>query len=27
LSLGRSRQTIKPGWVSNRKRNQLQSCD
>jgi len=27
LSLGRSRQTTKPGWVSNRKRNQLQSCD
>jgi bifunctional UDP-N-acetylglucosamine pyrophosphorylase / glucosamine-1-phosphate N-acetyltransferase len=27
LSLGRSRQTTKPGWVSNRKRSQLQSCD
>jgi bifunctional UDP-N-acetylglucosamine pyrophosphorylase / glucosamine-1-phosphate N-acetyltransferase len=27
LGLGRSRQTTKPGWVSNRKRRQLQSCD
>jgi bifunctional UDP-N-acetylglucosamine pyrophosphorylase/glucosamine-1-phosphate N-acetyltransferase len=27
LGLGRSRQTIKPGWVSNRKHSQSQSCD
>jgi len=27
LGLGRSRQTTKPGWVSNRKRNQSRSCD
>jgi len=27
LSLGRSRQTTKPGWVSNRKRTQRPSCD
>ncbi|MGD0648789.1 MAG: bifunctional UDP-N-acetylglucosamine diphosphorylase/glucosamine-1-phosphate N-acetyltransferase GlmU, partial [Acidobacteriaceae bacterium] len=27
LGLGRSRQTTKPGWVSNRKHRQLQSCD
>jgi bifunctional UDP-N-acetylglucosamine pyrophosphorylase / glucosamine-1-phosphate N-acetyltransferase len=27
LSLGRSRQTTKPGWVSNRKRTQQPSCD
>jgi len=27
LGLGRSRQTTKSGWVSNRKRRQLQSCD
>jgi bifunctional UDP-N-acetylglucosamine pyrophosphorylase / glucosamine-1-phosphate N-acetyltransferase len=27
LGLGRSRQTTKPGWVSSRKRSQLQSCD
>jgi len=27
LALGRSRQTTKPGWVSNRKRTQQPSCD
>jgi bifunctional UDP-N-acetylglucosamine pyrophosphorylase/glucosamine-1-phosphate N-acetyltransferase len=27
LGLGRSRQTTKPGWVSNRKRRQPPSCD
>ncbi|HSY34370.1 MAG TPA: bifunctional UDP-N-acetylglucosamine diphosphorylase/glucosamine-1-phosphate N-acetyltransferase GlmU [Acidobacteriaceae bacterium] len=27
LALGRSRQITKPGWVSNRKRSRLQSCD
>ena len=27
LALGRSRQTTKPGWVSQRKRSQLQKCD
>jgi bifunctional UDP-N-acetylglucosamine pyrophosphorylase / glucosamine-1-phosphate N-acetyltransferase len=27
LGLGRSRQTTKPGWVSNRKRKQQVSCD
>ncbi len=27
LALGRSRQTTKPGWVSKRKRSQLQKCE